>query len=395
MTVNELLSEMSCSTILKHIPLQVVSEQLAKLTLCSQRQRSLPAESIIYLLVTMALHSDISILENLRILLEPIRRLLGIQNPKIPVGSAIVRARKRLGFDVFKNIFDAISKPCARKETKECFWKGYRLVAVDGTTHNVQDTEANRQYFGVHSNAAGKNLFPQLKATALMECGTKVFFGMEIGRYNSSEQVQYEKLINKLSQDMLLIADRVFFSFNLWRLSSQKAGALIWRVKKDLNLKAQKRFKDGSYLAEITPSWHHAKKNPCIKKQKLTVRVIEFKPVFSDGTEGESVRLITTILDPQKATALEIAEIYPHRWLIEEGFSEIKRYLGRRDKILRSQTPEFVIQEFYGFLLAHYAVRAMMCQSAKDNNIAPNDLSFTGSLRVIIRKIAFFPSAKQ
>lgn len=392
--VNSLLREMSCANILKYIPLKTVSKLLAAQNLCSQRQRRLPAESIIYLLVTMALHADVSIMENLRILLEPIRRLFNIKDFTMPVGSAIVKARRRLGSDIFHKIFEAICKPSASKNSKGCFWKNYRLVAVDGTAHNVQDTDENREYFGVHSNGAGTNFYPQMKATALMECGTKIFFGVETGAYNSSEQVQYEKLISKLSKDMLLLADRAYFSFKLWSLSSRAAGALIWRVKKDMKLAPVKQLKDGSFLAEIMPSWHAVKSTPELKGKKLTVRVIQFKPVFSDGSEGEVVRLITTIHDPKEASAEEIAKIYPQRWLIEEGFSEMKRYIGRQNKILRSQTPVFVLQEFYGFLLAHFVVRSLMLQSADENDLSPNDLSFVDSLRVIERKIAFFPSRK-
>lgn len=393
--VNRLLQEMSCASILKYIPLKIVSKQLASENLCSQRQRRLPAETIIYLLVTMALHADVSIMENLRILLEPIRRLFNIKDLTPPVGSAIVKARRRLGSNVFKKIFESVCKPSSSKNDKGCFWKNYRLVAVDGTSHNVQDTDENREYFGIHSNGAGENFYPQMKATALMECGSKIFFGLETGAYNSSEQAQYEKLICRLSKDMLLLADRAYFSFKLWSLSSQAAGALIWRVKKGMKLTPVKQLEDGSFLAEIKPSWHAAENFPELKGKKCTVRVVQFKPLFSDTSEGELIRLITTIHDPQEASAEEIAQIYPQRWLIEEGFSEMKRYIGRQNKILRSQTPIFVLQEFYGFLLAHFVIRSLMLESAKENNLAANDLSFVNSLRVIERKIAFFPSQGQ
>jgi len=391
--VSELVSEMSSSSIFKHIPLKTIGMELQKLDLKSQRNRRLPAESIIYLLIIMALHAEVSIIENLRIMLYPISKLLGAKNSKVPVGSAIVKARRRLGKKVFRNIFAEICKPCARQVTKGCFWKGYRMVAVDGTAQNVQDTEENRNYFGVHSSNQIKSSYPQLKAVALMECGTKVFFDVKTGKYNTSEQALFRDMLDSLTKDMVLFADRAYFSLDSWVNSANKAGALIWRIKKDLKLKETERLSDGSYVSELKPTRQQIKKWPHLSEIDLIkVRVIEFKPVFEDDSKGETVRLITTILDIKKASAIEIAKAYPNRWLIEDGFSELKHHLGKKEKVLRSQTPDFVIQEFYGFLLAHYVTRVIMCQSAEQNNLEPNDFSFLNSLQIIRRRIAFFPS---
>jgi Insertion element 4 transposase N-terminal/Transposase DDE domain len=394
--VNELLVDLNQATALKHIPLSTVQDCLDRLNLNSRRVRSLPAASIIYLIILMSLHSDVSILEVLRVLLRPIRRKMGINNSSLPVGSAIVRARHRLGVQVFADLFNAIAKPLAAKKAKGCFWKNYRMVAVDGTSQSVHATKENHAFFGCPRSSYGETSNPKVRVVALMECGTKVFFAVSHGSYKQAEVALFQDVIHKLDKDMVLFADRIYYSFASWQKCKQKAGALIWRAKKPMSLKPIKLLEDGSYLAEIKPHCDSVKKDQSLKGMRDIVRVVKFKPVFEDGSQGAEVRLITTILSVEEATAREIAEAYPARWLIEEGFRELKTCLGRSRNVLRSLVPEFVIQELFGFFLMHYIVRRLMYESACQNDISPNDISFTGATNIISHHIiSFSPSTPE
>lgn len=393
--INKLLMELNQSSVLKYIPLVDIQKSLGKLNLRSERIRSLPAESIVYLVILMALHADVSIMEVLRVLLYSIRSKLGIDNSKLPVGSAIVKARRRLGVQVFSDIFDTVVRPLGNSGIRQCFWKKYRMVAVDGSSQNVHATKENKERFGSPRSGSGDAKNPQMKIVALMECGTKIFFAVSYGAYKLSELALFKNLIGKLSKEMLLFADRGYFSFELWRQCKQKAGALIWRVNKSVKLIPVKKLRDGSYLARIRPSSSSKQKNPALNGQDDIVRVVKFKPVFKDGSQGEEIRLVTTILSENEASAREIAEIYPERWLIEEGFCELKSCLGNAKEVLRSLIPEFVIQELFGFLLMHFVVRRIMLESAQQNDMAPNDLSFKGTVNIVKRQIiAFSPSGE-
>ncbi len=382
--VNKLLEDLNCYTIFKFLPLTTIRKHLEKNNLLSQRKRILPAESIVYLLIYMAINANISIIENLKILLNPLKDIVGIRNFKIPVGSAIVKSRKRLQSKVFVDIFKDIAIEPINIPKSELFKGEYQVVAVDGTSINLQDTLSNREYFGIHSKNGKKDYFPQLKATALMDCYSKQFLNVEIGPYDSSERKHLEDLSHSLNTNMVLLADRGFYSCELWDLCKNKAGILIWRIIKNIGNKVVKKLEDGSSLIELN--------SPLAKKSPHIVRLIEFVPKFSDGTTGEIVRLITNILDPSKLSASEVMEVYPERWLIEEGFSELKNHLCNKDKILRSQDYQLVIQEFYGFLIAHSIIRKLICTSVENSNIPPNHISFLGSLNLVSRTLIFFPS---
>ena len=106
------------------------------------------------------------------------------------------------------------------------------------------------------------------------------------------------------------------------------------------------------------------------------------------GPKGNLVyRLITTILDPGQAPAADLAAAYAQRWEIETVFDELKTHQGAPRMVLRSQSPPGAEQEVWGFLLVHYAVRALMSQAAQDAGLDPDRLSFTRSLRIARRQV--------
>ena len=121
----------------------------------------------------------------------------------------------------------------------------------------------------------------------------------------------------------------------------------------------------------------------------MIVRVIEY--VLEAEEDTESVyRLVTTILEPEQAPAAEVAALYVERWEIETAFDELKTHLRGPRVVLRSKTPELVRQEFYGFLMAHFAIRGLMHEAALKEDIDPDKLSFIHSVRVIRRKVPHF-----
>ncbi len=146
-------------------------------------------------------------------------------------------------------------------------------------------------------------------------------------------------------------------------------------------------MKDGSYLSRIYPSV----KGRRHKVNGVPVRVIEYRLEGVQGAE-EIYRLITTILDPNRAPAKELAALYHERWEIETAFDELKTHLRGAKIVLRSKTPELVRQEFYGLILAHFAVRGLMHEAALMDETDPDCLSFVHSVRVVRRKMPFFPA---
>jgi hypothetical protein len=251
----------------------------------------------------------------------------------------------------------------------------------------VADTEANRAEFGVPGASRGESAFPQLRFVALGENGTHVLFGAQLGRYAESETTLAQTVLAALRPGMLCLADRQFFGHALWRAAVATAADLLWRVKHNLRLPREAGLADGSYLTTIYPS----DKDRRHRTGGIQVRVVEYQ--LEGLAEAEPFyRLVTTILDPAQAPAAELAALYHERWEIEGAFAELKTQLRGAQVVLRSKTPELARQEFWGLLLAHFAVRGLMHEAALKADEDPDRLSFSHAVHVVRRKVPLFPA---
>jgi hypothetical protein len=180
---------------------------------------------------------------------------------------------------------------------------------------------------------------------------------------------------------MLVLADRNFFGFKLWRTACATGAKLAWRAKADRKLPVDRMLPDGSYLSTVFDS---ADKH---RASGQIIRVIEYTLKDSATPSEGNYRLVTNILDATQAPALELAALYHERWEIEGVFDEFKTHLRANSTVLRSKTPDLVLQELWGLLLAHFAIRQLMAQAAWSRGLDPDVLSFTSAVRVIKRKL--------
>jgi len=327
--------------------------------------------------------------------MDPLRRKFGLERTKVAGGTAITFARRRLGVEPFMVLFERVARPVGTAKTPGCYWRGYRVVAVDATTVDIQNTKGNRDRFGIHENQHGEVGFPQVKVAVTVECGTRVPLTFTYGPGTAHEPTLWDPQRKALTEEMLQLADRAYYSYERWKECSKQCGALLWRVKSSLILKPIEAFDDGSYLSVVRPSNKLVRKGLARPDESMTVRVVEYEPVFQDGSSGELVRLITTLLDPDDVSAEELAQLYTQRWEIETGFDEIKTHLRGPKRVLRSPLPDIVEQEIHGFFLAYYVVRSTMAEAAKREGCPPNRLSFVHAVRVIKRRLSFFPSDQE
>jgi hypothetical protein len=390
--VSEMMMQLSLASIMQVITQRKVKEALNVTGTESKRNRLLPASLVVYLVLMLAFYAEVSVRENLWILLDHLRALFGRDKVKRPADSAVSKARQRLGAQPFEWLFEQVAQPVGDATLPGCFWRGLRVVAADGTTADVQDTAENRERFGLHHNQHGPVGYPQMKAVVLVECGTRVPLACAKGRNDDYEPGLFDQIASALDKNMLLLADRAYFDYLRWKTCAARAGALLWRVKAPLILKPIETFADGSYLARIRPSSKLTRRGLCRKGESLIVRVVEYRPLFEDGAEGDTVRLITTLLDPVQAPAEELAKLYTERWSEETSFDELKTHLRGPNRVLRSPLPDLVEQEWYGFLLAYYVVRVTIVEAARREGVAPRIYSFVRAVRVIKRRLTFSPS---
>jgi len=374
---------LSLGVLTTRLPLRQVQAVLEAQNKASRRERELPAHVVVYYVLALALYMQVSYREVLRCLLEGLAWLLGPEQVvKVTGKSGISQARTRLGWKVLRQLYEEAVQPLAVPATGGAWYRAWRLVSLDGSTLAVADEKANRQAFGCPRNQRGEGAYPQIRFVALVENGTHVLFGAQLGNYGTSENTLAEAVVGRLRQGMLCLADRGFFSSKLWHRARAGGADLLWRVKKDLRLEREQVLPDGSYLSRLYPSAQARQKG----EEGVSVRVIEYR--LEGVAEAEpSYRLLTTLLDPAAAPAEELAALYHERWEIEGALDELKTHLRGAQIILRSKTPDLVRQEFYGLLLAHFAVRGLMHEAALQAGEDPDRLSFLHAVRVVRRKL--------
>ena len=374
----------------------VVDAVIGRTGALEQRNRLLPSRLMVYYVMALALFSNGSYEEVMRSLLAGMEWLTGRYREWVmPTKAAIHKARTRLGSAVMVELFAEVAKPFAVPGGGG-FYKEWRLVSVDGTTLDLADTPANEKAYGRPGTKTDfKSAFPQARVLGLVECGTHVVFSAVVSGYNTSEHDPYPALLADMAQDMLPMADRGFFSYTAWKDSAATGAALLWRMKANSVLPVEEDYVDGSYLSTIYPTTKDRRK----KTAGIRVRMIEYEVTTEDksgaGEQVSTFRLITTILDPATAPAEDLAGLHARRWEIESSFDELKTHQRGPNVVLRSKTPDGVLQEIYGCLCAHYAIRSLIGTVAKEFDEDPLNFSFTrtleGSTAIPRRVSGFFP----
>src|SRR5215212_5259061 len=380
-----LSDHISLGVIARAVPPERVRQDLAETGKASERERDLPAQVMVYYALALALYMGSSTREVLRCLLEGLRWLWGAGSVKVAGRSGISQARPRLGEAPLRQLYKQMVRPIATHATKGAWYRPWRLVSLDGSCLDVADTQENRASFGSPGASRGESAFPQLRFVALVENGTHVLFGARLSRYADSETTLAHDVLTALRPGMLCLADRQFFGSALWQAAAATGADLLWRVKHNLRLPRATMLADGSYLTTIYPS----DKDRRHGANGTRVRVVEYRLAGIAGAEP-LYRLVTTILDPGQAPAPALAALYHERWEIEGALDELKTHLRGARVVLRSKTPALVRQEFWGLLLAHFAVRGLMHEAALRADEDPDRLSFLHAVRVVRRKLPLF-----
>ena len=356
----------------------VMEQALLDTGRAGQRACRLSHRVMLWVVLAMGLLTDLSI----RQVFKHARRMQA--GDKTPSRSNFCEARQRLGVEPVQRVFELVVKPLATPQTPGAFYKGMRLMAIDGTVLDVPDTPANEARFGRSQGGRGDGAFPQVRKVSLVELGTHVEVAFAVGGYHDSEQKLVKQLWDHLPPDALLLEDRGFFSYAGWKTLDARGTKLLIRVKSNLILQPIERLPDGSFLAKIYPSSHDRDQD----RNGIVVRVIEYTLNDPQRTgHGEIHRLATNVFDHTQFPALELACLYHERWEEELVFDEQKTHQDPRRATkpthLRSQTPAGVEQELYALSLGHFVVRGLMLEAAQQENLDVDRLSFTGCLQIL------------
>ena len=368
-------------------PPELVDVVLAETGKEQQRSRLLPARLVTYYVMALALFSSQGYEEVMRNLVEGLAWESGWRQAwTVPSQPALSQARARLGAKPLAELFTRACVPLAAPSTPGAFWRGWRLVGMDGTTLDVTDTPDNLKEFGKPGSGrgSGEGAFPQLRVVGLAECGTHAIFAAAIGPCATGEVTLARELAGRLSPGMLVFADRGFTAHPLFSLLASSGADLCWRAKSNTVLPVLERHGDGSFRSELMAS-----DDKYARERVTPVRVIEYEiadPGRPQATDTR-YRLVTTILNHDEAPAGELAALYAERWEFESALDEMKSHQRGPRVVLRSKAPEGVRQEAWGYLCAHYAIRALMADAASNQGVDPDRISFTRSLNAARRSV--------
>lgn len=394
-TGSRITDYISLGVVAKFFPIEKVREVLAETKRASVRERDLPAHVVVYYVIALALYMRSSTREVLRCLLEGVQWLLDPSaRVRVAGKSGISQARSRLGAEPLRRLYAGLVGPIAEKRTQGAWYRNWRVVSLDGSSLDVADTEENEKAFGRPGASRGQSAFPKLRFVALLENGTHVLWAARLGPFATDELTLARGVVPALSQGMLCLADRFFPGYGFWQTAAQTGADLLWRVRQNARLDVDQRLADGSYLSRLYASTSDRRN----QRKGIVVRVVDYRLHNVPGSEP-LYRLITTILDPKQAPAKELAALYHERWEIETSLDELKTHLRGAQIVLRSKTPELVEQEFWGLLMAHFAIRGLMHEAALKADEDPDRLSFVHAVRVVQRRlgryVAIPPSAEE
>jgi hypothetical protein len=403
-------------------PVNTVRRTLEHHGVHSKRQRGIPHDVLVYYVMMMVLYANVAYEEVFQYVIEGLRRALGDQTlaQRSVCKSAISQARTAVGAAPFKDLYDSLVTPHGPAHMPGVMFHGKRIMALDGSTLDLPDEQANAAAFGYAQSQHGQAAFPLLRFVALVECGTHTLCYANPGAFTQGEVTLAHPVLAKADAGMVITADRLFYGYELWQGGLASGAMLVWRVKKSLNLVREHTLPDGSYLSRVYPDARSKR-----KQASTTVRVVEYTvrtragkaqtgqggqtdastlpkrtdaldaidssesmaSKDSDDTHDTTYRLITNWMGDDAPSAQALAELYHTRWAIEESLDELKTHLATGKLALRSKRPELVKQEFYALLMAHAAIRALMTQAGVHSGQSGVDLSFTHAVQVLKRRL--------
>ena len=308
-----------------------------------------------------------------------------------PCRAAFCEARMRLGVGVMRRLGEAVVSLLGKPDTPGAFYRGMRLMGIDGFVVDLADTEKNERAFGRPGSGRAPGAFPQARVVSLCETGSHVLWRNLIKPICRGEIPMARHLLRYLEKNMLLLWDRNFLSYDMVEKVLAQDAHLLARIKKNLIFTPLQSLPDGSYLAKL----YRSTKDRRHDRNGILVRIIDY--TFHDEHRtgsGEKHRLLTTLLDADEHPAETLIVLYHERWEEELAIDELKTHQRERP-VLRSQTPAGVVQEIHGLLIGHYLIRVLMQEAAAEQGVDPDRISFTATLKILRCRLPECPTSQR
>ena len=353
-----------------------IEEALAATGTATIRRRRLPAEQVVWLVIGMCLFRDLSMRELVATLDLALPGSRGIR----VAPSSIVQARKRLGDEPLRWLFERTAETWAHASARRHAWRGLALYGADGTTVRVPDSTENREFFGGQKTRWNSTSgYPLARLVTLMALRSHVLAGAKFGPYETDERVYAEELWPLIPDHSLTVVDRLFLAAKTL-LGIERGGTerhWLTRARSTSKWTRIKRLAPGDELVEMTVSSEARRKDPTLPRT-WPMRAIRYR---RRGFKPQT--LLTSLVDAKRYPTDEIVALYHERWEIELGYKEVKRVMLRREESIRSRSPRGVAQELWGLAVAYNLVRVEAERVAAEAGVPPIRVSFVAALTFI------------
>jgi hypothetical protein len=314
-----------------------------------------------------------------------------------PAGSAFSQARRLLGEQPMRRIFELDAERSDEELGLTALWKGLEVTAIDGTTMELFRNDPLACEFGTPAEGAR----PLLRIAAHVRTASRRWIGAEAGGYHDGENDLADRLEWSFRPGMLNLADRGFFSMDRWIRFSATGAHLAWRVKngaKPVPFRTVRQLPDGSELVMLHESGgmrtrrrrktgdRHAERLPDTAARLVTFTIRT--EIRSGRVKTTLMRVLTTLLDHQAFPAREIAALYAERWQVETAFLHLKKTVRGPRRALRGQSPDLTRQEAWALLLIHNTVATAAARAAAEAGTDPRLIPFTAVLGLVRAHVA-------
>ena len=369
-------------TLSELLPIALIEQALAQTDTVTFRKRKLSLESMVWLIIGMAIYNDKPLSQIINML-----DIVDREKRAFVAPSAVVQRRQDLGVDAIKKVFE-LTQAHWNKEAEHPNWNGLTLLAVDGVVWRTQDTPENNKQFTKPTNHHGTTQYPQVRMVCQMELSSHLITASAFDDYKVNEMRLAAQLIEQTQDNSLTLFDRGFYSLGLlhkWQTVGSERHWLI-PLKKSTQYEVIKKLGRQDAIVGLSSNPHARKQWPELPKY-MDVRLVSKK------IKGKVQQVLTSMTDPMRYPISDIGDLYEHRWEIELGYREQKQYMLGSKLTLRSRRPDMVEQELWGILLSYNLVRYQMVRMAKQlhGDYLPYQLSFNGSLGHVMRLLVGLP----
>jgi hypothetical protein len=359
----------------QHLPYEWIEQAVAYTGKASIRQRRLPAEQVVWLVVALALYRHQSISE----VVDDLDLALPDAQAPFVSKSAVAQARQRLGAKPLRALFEISAKTWSEQDRKRYLFKGLSLFAVDGTTLKTADTLEHRDHFGEQVYPSGRiSSYPQVRGVTLTAVPTHLIRDAKFGPYGVNEMLYAKELLVSIPNDSLTVFDKGFLSAEIL-CGLTKGGTnrhFIIPAKANTKWEIVGGTPDDAII-EMRVSPQARKKCPELP-ETWRARAI----TIIDQSARKHI-LLTSLLDAKRYTAKDIVACYTNRWHIETSYRELKQTMMGMALTLRSRTVEGVYQEIWGTLTAYNLIRLEMAKAALEVKCEPTEVSFIRAFHII------------